>query len=173
VTSAVTSRVVAVAVLAGLDVLLVKVLRLGRDEVRAAAIAGAVVGAVDVVVETVLGALGVWRYDLSLSVFGTPVDLFFDVSLLAIALCAGYAATARRRRAWQAVYVVVTTLAIGSWALFHNTLAVKQGIIHFAPSIDVGTPWFAFGNYALVGVTILGAVVLYRTVRAKGGARGA
>ena len=33
------------------------------------------------------------------------------------------------------VLVVGIALALGSWALFHNSMAVKQGIIRFAPSI--------------------------------------
>ena len=165
--SAAASRVIAVAVLGCLDLALVRVLRLERAEVRAASIAGVLVGALDLVIETILGALGVWRYDLAFSVLGTPVDLLIDVSLVALALCLGYAAVARRGGVWRAAYVAGTTLTLGSWALFHNSVAVKQGIIRFAPSIDVGTAWFAVGNYALVAVTVVGAAVVYQVVRAK------
>ncbi|HSQ62096.1 MAG TPA: hypothetical protein VLM85_02735 [Polyangiaceae bacterium] len=165
--SAAASRVIAVAVLGGLDLTLVRVLRLGRTELRAAVLSGVVAGALDVVIETILGALGVWHYDLPFSILGTPIDLFFDVSLVALAISLGYAAMARRRPAWRAAYVVTTTLALGSWALFHNTVAVKQGIIRFAPAIDVGTAWFAVGNYALVAVTVVGVGVVYPVVRAR------
>jgi hypothetical protein len=165
--SAAGSRVAAVVVLAAVDVTLAKVLRLGRPELRAASLAGALVGAADVVIEATLGALGVWRYDLACSILGTPVDLFLDVALVAMALCLGYAATARKALPWRAGYVVATTLVLGSWALFHNTIAVKQGIIHFAPSIDVGTAWFAIGNYALVATMTLGVIAAYHVMRRR------
>lgn len=160
-TDAFATRAIALVVLALLDVTLAKLLPLGRRELKAALIAGLVVGAVDVITEATVGAFGVWRYALSLSVLGIPVDLFFTVSMVSIAMCLGYAAALRRGRAWRAGYVVAATVVVGSWALFHNTKAIAQGIIRFASPIDVGTPWFVLGNYALVGALVVGVATAY------------
>ena len=145
-----------------LNLVLAKILPLTRRELRSALVAALAVGALDVMTEAGLGLLGLWRYDLSVSVLGIPVDLFFDVSMVTLAVCLGYAAALHRGRAWSVGYALATTLVLGSWAVFHNTQAVAQGIIRFAPPVDVGTSWFVLGNYALVGVLVVGASVAYR-----------
>ncbi len=164
-----TSRLVGTAVLVGINLVLARVLPLTRKELRSALMVAAILGALDVLVEGVLGALGVWRYHLSLSIAGVPVDLFVDFFLIMLALCMGYAALGHVRAAgaMRAAYLLATTLVVGSWAIVHNRSAVEEGMITFAPGVDVDTPWFIAGNYLTIAAAIGGLALAYRYLSSR------
>jgi hypothetical protein len=162
-------RIASTAVIAALDVGLWRFVAPRRSQLVAALTAGAVVGVLDVLGEAVFGLLGVWRYQLSFSVAGIPVELVVDIGLVAVAIALGVAAVERRyeTRRSLVVYVLCVSFALGTWAVFENTHAVRQGIIVFAKAIDVGSAWFVAGNYASIFFLVAGVTSIYRYVERK------
>lgn len=162
-------RVITTCVLAALALGLWRLVSPKRPEGVAAATAAVVIGALDVTVELVLGLLGVWRYRLSMSVAGIPIDLLVDVSLVALLIALGAVAVERRcsKPRCSVAYVAAVTLVLGTWGVFKNMHSSAQGTIAFARRIGVGTAWFVVGNYLALLVLAAGVTAIYRVVRTR------
>ncbi len=158
------TRAIGTSLLVVVNLVLAKLLPVTRRQVRTAVLAGFAVGVIDVVVEGIAGALGIWRYHLTGAVLGIPIDVFVDISLVACAVGLGHVAIRERAATWRAGYIAVATLVIGTLGLLHNRQAVGQGIIEFADRVDIDTAWFVVGSYALVLVLVVGTAVAVRVV---------
>lgn len=139
------------------DTCLTGLLRPSKRHLKCALITSFAVASADFIFELLMRRFKVWEYDLSCSVLGMPVDLFTDFFLWVFAYCTGHAAFDRthKPRAYRRLYMVIVSLLLGSWAFHKNSRASQEGMISFAGSVDVGTPWFAVGNYVLIFLLVL------------------
>ncbi len=126
------------------------------QESQAALLTGIVMAAGDFVYEGIMVALDVWRYHGPFMLLGLPVDMFWDFVLLgftfslSLALFRGWEEATRAR----VVYIVLGSLALGSWAWFRNSVAADQGFVTFAKPIDRDTPLFILGNYGFMALLL-------------------
>ena len=126
------------------------------NEIQAALLTGIVIAVGDFFYEGIMVARDVWRYHGPFMVLGLPVDMFWDFVLLgftfslSLALFRGWKDPLRARVA----YVSLGSLALGSWAWFHNSVAADQGFVTFAESIDRDTPLFIVGNYGFMALLL-------------------
>jgi len=104
----------------------------------------------------------VWRYHGPFMVLGLPVDMTFDFVLLGFTFSLSLALF----RGWKdplqgrVVFILLGSVALGSWAWFHNSVAADQGFVTFAKEIDRDTPLFVLGNYASMAFLLAVVAVL-------------
>jgi hypothetical protein len=145
------------------DLLLVRLTRPGRRELRAAMKTALVVSAGDFIVEGIAGRLGLWEYDLPGSIAGLPVDLSPDIGLMSFAYCTGLAYVDRKpsSRRFRPAYVIGAMLAVGTEGWLKNARAAGQGQLAFAIDPEARPVLFAFCNYAVLSLFLLAVTAVF------------
>lgn len=145
------------------DLLLVRITRPGRRELRAAVKTALLTSAGDFIVEGFAGRLGLWEYDLPGSMVGLPVDLSPDIGLLSFAYCTGLAYVDRKpsSRCFRHAYLLGAMLAVGTEGWLKNARVAGQGRISFAIDPESRPVLFAFCNYAVLSLFLLAVTAVF------------
>lgn len=150
-----------------LDSVLARLVKPDRREFRAAATTALIVAAGDFAVESLMGSLGVWEYDLPGKVAGLPVDVPPDLGMVTFAFCMGlgFAGREGRRPHIRTAYVLLIALAVGTEAWIKNRDASRKGWLTFGGGIDEEGVTFAIGNYVAIAALLLLITVVYDRIK--------
>lgn len=138
-----------------------RVIKLEKNEKKAALLTGLCVAVLDYAFEIIAGKINLWHYNAKFLFLGLPPDMFFDIMFLCILMCLGFIYFKRKSNKAAFMYAVILSFCLGTVGMLHNKMAMNYGFVTFAPWIKYSTVWFITGNYVLLAFIVSATLFVY------------